>query len=157
MKPKQTLSIALGAALMLAGACDHKSHVPGDHAHEGEAAHAHKAETTGPLRLNGTERWEADPPTRKGMAAFRGRVDEAARRAPATAAERASLAKGLRSDIQSVLRSCTMTGPGHTELHKYIAMLDADLRELESDDPLRAGKALGKLQADAALFARYFR
>ncbi len=154
---KNIVLAATCAALLPLWACDHKPHGPGEEAHQGEAAHTHEAPAGGTLRLNGTERWQADAPTRTGMASLRRKVDEAARRPPATAEERAALAKQLRLDIQGVLRNCTMTGPGHTELHKLIALLDADLREMESSEPQRAARALGKLQANAALFARYFR
>ena len=62
----------------------------------------------------------------------------------------------LQADVGTVLKNCTMTGPGHTELHKYIALLLKDVQALGTGDAGGAPARVRKVQADIQLFDQYF-
>ena len=73
-----------------------------------------------------------------------------------TTAAPVALRKELEADVGTVLKNCTMTGPGHTELHRYIALLLRDVQLLGTGDAGINPARVRKVQEDISLFDRYF-
>lgn len=144
-------SLLIGMAVGLPMNCDHGSH--GSH---GSGSHDHGADAQGPLALNAGKRWPADAPTRSGMRALKQKVDtfEAGRKK--TAKDEAALRAEIEADVGAIVKSCTMTGPGHTELHKYIALLLKDAKSLGTGDASAGPARVKKVQEDILLFDKYF-
>lgn len=147
-------TFATAASLMFFGllvgapmGCDHASHGTGDD---------HHADVQGPPTLNNGKRWVADEPTRSGMRALRQKVDSFAAAGKMAAKDQLALRAELQTDVGRIFKNCTMTGPGHTELHKYIALLLKDVEALGSGDVSSAPALIKKVQADILLFDRYF-
>lgn len=135
--------LSAGLPLILLFSCDHASH---------EQSHHGSAELP---QLDHGNRWIADAPTRAGFAKLRASVPRAIRAEDGWKAynERAA---SIESNIQAVFAACKMTGPGHTELHKFMALLLQDLEPMRGRDRAAAAQAQEKLSQHLDLFATYF-
>ncbi len=141
----KSLSIVVGIALYAAVftvSCEH---------HKTDGHH----ESAALPEMNNGRKWTADEPTRRGFAKLRSEVSAPVTTSDSIAAYNARAEK-VTSDINAVFAGCRMTGPGHVELHKYIALLLQDLEPMRGKDVRAAQDAQKKLAEDLELFAKYF-
>jgi len=150
MNKKFAILIVVITGIFLAG-CDHASHTDSHDAHKSHLNAEHR-----PLVLNQGQRWETDDPTRAGMRELKAKVETFKKKDQAQSQDFKDLADVVKGDVNTILQKCTMTGAGHTELHKYIAAVLRDAEGLRSRQPEQAESAFKKLEAELQLFDRYF-
>lgn len=140
---RTTLLLALLVSGAFFSSCDHLSHESGHHA------------SAGMPDLDHGKRWRADASTREGFAKLRATVPAVVNPSDGVDAYNARAAR-IVQDIDAVFAACKMTGAGHTELHKFIALLLEDLRPMQGSDLSAARKAQQKLSVDLDQFGVYF-
>lgn len=138
---KMTLT-GTGLALVLLLSCDHHA------SHEGHG-------TSGLPQLENGKRWLADAPTRAGFAKLRADVPKSIRAEDGIEVYNKRAAR-IESDIQAVFAACKMTGPGHTELHRFIALLLSDIEPMRGKDRAAAAQAQEKFSLHLDAFSSYF-
>ena len=62
----------------------------------------------------------------------------------------------ITSIINDILSSCTMTGQGHEELHKYINLLLEEVKTMKGNDIDLAKKAKSNLIEKISKYPLYF-
>jgi len=136
------------AAVMTAGGCDHlKSHFEG---------HEHGA-GAGLPELDQGRKWRADAPTLKGLAALSADVAAFdARTTNAADKDYEDLAERTNASVASILRGCTMTGAGHEQLHRYIALLLKDAGDLRTGPIQERRAGFNRLKEHTGDYGRYF-
>lgn len=127
-------------------ACDHASE------HRGHSEHNAAAELP---QLDHGRRWPADAPTREGFAKIRLIVPRELNPGEGLDAYNARATR-IIAELDAVFAACKMTGAGHTELHKFIALLLQDLKPMRGKDLESARDAQKKLSEDLDQFAVYF-
>jgi hypothetical protein len=90
------------------------------------AEHEHSHEAHGELRLDNGAKWQADQHTRDSVARMNGMLGE---KTDLNEPERKALGGRLQSELQVLIRGCTMTGEAHSQLHiflnRYLPAVDA--------------------------------
>jgi hypothetical protein len=68
-----------------------------------------------------------------------------------------ALAKGLKRQNEQLIKSCTMEGQGHDELHKWLHPHMKLIDELaQTNDPSEAQNIIERLQGSFRLYGSYF-
>lgn len=159
---------ALALCAVLTVGCN-KSHQPahesghGDHAgkeaktdHAKHAAHAAGEEANDfGLKRNGESLWKMDAHTRNAM----GKLGELVRAGTGSgaAADHHALAAKMQTELQSLVRGCTMQGPDHDMLHVYLGALFPRVAALaKADDPKVLATTLAEINALMAAWPRFF-
>ena len=106
-------------------------------------------------QLNQGKRWMADAPTREGFAKLRITVPREVNPSDGVDVYNARAEK-IIGEVNAVFAACKMTGAGHTELHKFIALLLQDLKPMQGRDLEAARHAQEKLSRDLSEFEVYF-
>lgn len=90
-----------------------------------EEEHHHEED----LQLDNGKKWVVVPEMLAHIRSMENRVHEFSKKSSSTIEEHLSLAQELKSDIDKLTSSCTMTGQAHDELHKwlvpYMELVDA--------------------------------
>jgi hypothetical protein len=133
-------------SLSLLISCDHFS----QHFHHDD----HTASAEMP-ELNQGKRWLADSPTRDGFATLRKMVPVSINPLDEITNYN-TRSNEMIAEINKIFVACKMTGEGHNELHKYIALLLQDLKPMQGNDLEAAQKAQEKLSKDLDAFVVYF-
>jgi hypothetical protein len=150
MNQKFAFIVVVMIGVFLLG-CDHASHTSSHDEHK-----SHLNADQSPLVLNNGKRWETDAPTRAGMRDLKAKVVAFNAKEQAQLNDIKTLAGEIEGDVNTILQKCTMTGAGHVELHKFIAIALKDVEALRSSDLEDARAALKQLEDDILLFDRYF-
>ncbi len=117
----------------------------GDHVHnavESEDAHHHADD--GPLQLNNGSKWGADEHTVSMVADMKSEVADFEQ---AGEENYGMLADSLTRQLSILVAGCTMTGPAHDELHKWLVPLTESVKNLRdvqhaSNARVEIGKSL---------------
>lgn len=102
--------------------------------------------------------WTADAHTHAAIARMQGVFDRAAVD-PAKAELPAcrALAEGLQTEVNALVAGCTMSGPDHDRLHRWLGDLLASIRTLrDSQDAAALGQAVKEAGATLAQFRVLF-
>ena len=147
----KTQSSILALFLLLPVACKH------DEGHSGHAEHSEHAKAgSSELALNAGKKWDADDHTVQRVAAM-GKIVEAAKaKGDLAAADYAAVHKQLQAEIQSMIKGCTMKGPAHDELHKFLGMLHTRMTDLGGSDLAKAKLALAEIHGLTQKFSNFF-
>lgn len=123
---KNSLALLLPLTLLVAGCGQsEKAH---DHGTEAEAADHHHADEGGTLQLNNGEKWEADAHTRALVAEMKQTVSSY----EVNPEDHHVLSDSLTSQLNRLIVGCTMTGPAHDELHKWLVPLTHNIKGLST-------------------------
>lgn len=150
-------TIVLGLSILLFGSCNNvekkASSQEADNHTEDHAAH-HYNESTDALELNEGERWTVN----EEMKPFVSKQEELLNTyAQSNQSDYKALAGQLQEQNQLLIQSCTMTGKGHDELHKwlhpYMALL-VDLEQAESKE--NADKLISEANASFETYHAHF-
>ena len=116
--------LSLGA---IATSCGHRHGDEHDHeAMESEASHHHEGDG-GSLQLNDGEKWEADEHT---ISLVEEMKSELSAYDKAGKEEYHVLADTLTRQLNTLIVGCTMTGPAHEELHKWLVPVTENIKGL---------------------------
>jgi hypothetical protein len=114
-------------------------------------------ETNGELQLNNGKKWPADFETTKGVAELARKVADFKEHAPEpNSDDYRSLEKSLKMTLNEIFDKCTMTGPAHDELHKFLVPVLGYVKELKTDDLDASRDPVNKLDKQLALYGEYF-
>ena len=159
-KSQGILAISLSAIILVS--CNNTTNNESN-----ETAVKQSAETTteapafknqeGVLQLNGSEKWEANTETTKGIEnmieqvqGFRGlNVQD-------DLASYNLLARGVKNTMDEIFNKCTMKGAAHDELHDFLLPILGMQKKLAGSDIKIAKETLDKLEAHLAEYANYF-
>lgn len=120
-------AIALMALGVIAASCDHRHGDEHDHqAMESEASHHHDGDG-GSLQLNDGEKWEADEHT---FSLVKEMKSELSAYEKSGKDEYHVLADTLTRQLNTLVVGCTMTGPAHDELHKWLVPVTENIKGL---------------------------
>lgn len=104
--------------------------------------------------LNNGKPWIADDSTRMGFQKMDKQFHHA--NSDESIEEYHKQADQITSIINEILSSCTMTGQGHEELHKYINLLLEDVHTMKGNDIDLAKKAKSNLIEKISKYPLYF-
>lgn len=124
MKLKQHLYIlAIFTALT---ACNNstKTSEKQDETIENHSEHEHSSEDKNKLKLNGNEKWQANPETTEGINNMIALIDNFNANDQQNFAE---LESNLHTEFKLIFERCTMTGEAHDQLHNYLIPLKSQL------------------------------
>ena len=109
------------------------------------------------LALNGTERWQADEPTKRHVQQLQALVKEFKLQAENnTAGAYNDLGQAMQAELQQMFKDCTMKGPAHDMLHVYLVPLVEDVKLLEGKDEANAETAFVRISARLQEYTTYF-
>lgn len=149
---KGSMALVIPLAL-LAGACGHAGKED-SHGHEGaQTPHHHAAEDLG-LKLNNGAKWEADEHTRHAVAGMKQTV---ASFEQSREQDYHVLADSLTRELNTLIAGCTMKGPAHDELHKWLVPLTENIKGLAAEpDAEKAGARVTRITGSLNEFGDYF-
>lgn len=106
------------------------------------------------VKLNNGERWDADSTTTAGIQNMTVIVEDFIQ----TDSDEAylTLNADLEGEFASIFRQCTMTGPGHDQLHNYLLPLKRYFNRLKSENNDERQKAVEDLKVYLADYKSYF-
>ena len=87
--------------------------------------------TEAAIPLNDGKRWKADEATRRNVNAL---LQIASDSTYADATKREELISKLESRVDTMIKECTMQGPAHEALHKWLEIILEDMKALREDD-----------------------
>jgi hypothetical protein len=123
------------------------------HANDGH----HESTNENKLQLNNGKKWPADFETTKGVAELTRKVVDFKEHFPEPAVDDyRTLAKSLKMTLNEIFDKCSMTGPAHDELHKFLVPVIEYVKTLNGDDPAGSTEAFGNLEKQLTLFGEYF-
>ncbi len=148
--PGVVLLFSLG---MLATSCGKHGHDHDQHAVESEDSHHHSAHE-GPLQLNNGEKWAADEHTVAVVGDMKMELSDFQK---AGQQNYNALVDSLTRQLDTLVAGCTMTGPAHDELHKWLVPLTGSLKGLRSaQDASDAGDEVREIEKSLEAFDRFF-
>lgn len=120
-------------------------------------AKQHEADTDGTtLQLNDGQKWETDLSTRKGMQTIDSLITAYDQRQALDSTGYKKLGEQLKSEMQTIHQECSMEGPSHKELHKFIAKVHPHIQNLNEGDKRKARESIQKLQTLVGIYPDYF-
>lgn len=149
---KGAMALVIPLAL-LAGACGHAAKED-SHSHEGEQTEHHHATEDLGLQLNNGAKWEADDHTRNAVAGMKQTVlaFEQSQQQDYNA-----LGDSLTRELNTLVAGCTMKGPAHDELHKWLVPLTENIKGLSAGPAAaNAGTRVANIEASLNEFGEYF-
>lgn len=109
------------------------------------------------LTLNEGKRWIADEETTAGIQDMQLTVERFGTGNDLGSPEAyQELGKTLKVELNTVFRKCTMTGPAHDELHKFLVPVSADIQKLQGTQPEAAMAAYNHLREHLYLYPEFF-
>ena len=127
----------------------------GDTAHDDiHAEEVHQAEGPGgALVLNNGDKWDADAHT---LLVVREMKSEVSDFEGANRKDYAVLADSLTSQLNRLVAGCTMEGPAHDELHKWLIPLSDDVKDLKSSANVSGTHKVIEIKESLGLFNDFF-
>ncbi|WP_313189942.1 hypothetical protein [Sphingobacterium sp.] len=143
----------LGISSILLWSCHQNSDHSHNHDAESHAAHQHD-HVEGALELNNGKKWtmneEMKPFVLKGVDLIQIYVQE-------KQTDNLRLAKELKEQNDQLIKSCTMDGKGHDELHKWLHPHMELVKELEAErNPEKVNVIIAKLHDSYMEFSKFF-
>jgi hypothetical protein len=105
-------------------------------------AAAEPAPLTHDLHLNGVEKWQMDEHTRTVFTKMTGRLEG---KSGDDAAVWKQAAGELNDDITELIQGCTMQGPAHDELHKYLVLYIPAVDKLAASNTKQSAERVQEL------------
>lgn len=125
----------------------------GHHGMEAEDAHDHEGHT-GALSLNNGEKWVADDHTFSVVERMKSGVLEFDR---ASEKDYSVLSDSLTNQLNVLIAGCTMKGPAHDELHKWLVPVTENVKALSAtDDAGRNASTVKVIKASLDSFDVFF-
>lgn len=149
MKHVLTALCLLAATLFLLSCGDERTEADNEHAEHAEHTSATKDEG---LVLNDGKKWQMDDHTRASFA----KMAEAFVNVDAAALGSDGLKQAgddLKEDLKSLIQGCTMTGPGHDQLHVFLTSYIPAVTALQESGRVEDAK---KVQHYLAIYGDYF-
>src|SRR5688572_9803855 len=98
-------------------------------------AESPKAGTMPILSLNEDQKWRADEFTTTGIEGMQGTMERfIASKNTGSVQAYQELGKTLNGELNTIFRQCTMTGPAHDELHKFLVPVVEDVKILQGEN-----------------------
>ncbi len=146
-----TFGFSLLAMSILTFACtQHSDHAVVEEGHEHVAIHPDSLT----IRLNDGERWVVNEEMKPFVADAEAALESFS---PSDSANHKMLATKLSELNMGLIKSCTMKGESHEELHKWLAPhMDAITSLEKTDDPEEAKLLVDKLKASFTTYHQYF-
>ena len=151
------LTLLLAAFSLFFFSCSNHNHgdaqTNGHSETENHEGHGHDAESES-LKLNEGEKWKVNAEM---LPAIQSMENDISSFESAGSKDYNALAGGLQKNIGLLTKSCTMTGQGHEELHKWLLPLIAEVKALsEADDEKVAAEKFQKIKASFEDYHQYF-
>lgn len=116
--------------------------------------HNHVQEEAEALRLNGAEKWQVNEEMKPFILEAERLLGEFVEQ---ESEDYAALAASLKAENEKLMRSCTMEGESHNQLHLWLYPNMKLVKSLsETEDLSIAKQTVINLQASYALFHQYF-
>ncbi len=150
---KYVLLVLLSTGMLLAcqSANDKKENAPADSA---TAVHDQHAEHLEGLALNNGAKWQADSITRVNVILLQKTIADAK---TANTANYLQTAAALQEGLNKMVKECTMQGPDHDALHKWLEPLMEKVKTLkQADTAEKASAILADIEKHLDLFTLYF-
>ncbi len=132
--------VVTGIVLCLFG-CHHEGdgheadgHQADGHQADGHQADGHEADQGLELTLNDGEKWPVDDSTRESATRLAGLVGGV--ESIGSVEDARALGKALDQELDTLVKGCKMTGPGHDQLHVFLVALFPQVEALEKQADL---------------------
>lgn len=163
MNLTQAISIAAIGAMTLYGcgnrtgdghSAEHDTHAHHDHDHDHDhSEHLHPAGSVA-IELDGGEKWAVNEEMKPYVT---GGIDLVERYTSEGQTDYQGLATNLKAQNDQLIKSCTMTGKGHDELHKWLHPHLEIVYQLENaSDAGQADALVARLQDSYQVYGEYF-
>lgn len=129
------------------------------HSHRQEtndAEHATHQPSTGSnkgLQLNNGAKWKTDDATKKNVGAMAEIVNDSNYLSARSASQ---LVSKLESQINELVKECSMSGPDHEALHTWLEQVMLDNRKISEAEPDEYQKLRLALKADVEQYFEFF-
>jgi hypothetical protein len=110
----------------------------------------HNEHAVATVPLNAGHKWKVDEATRKNVAAMVQIVNDTIYN---NAGKRKEFAASMQSQIDTLVKECTMQGPAHDALHIWLEKVLKDVKDLKEDKNPQTSAALAK---DVKSFYNFF-
>lgn len=148
----KTFAIAALTGIFLSG-CGNTDNTAGQADEATHDEHHHHA-GHGPIELDSGEKWAVNEEMKPFVSAGIGLVDDYIANGES---DYHALAGNLKEQNDQLIRSCTMTGKGHDELHKWLHPHLELVHQLENTtDDTQADGLVTQLQDSYDLYGEYF-
>ena len=144
---KKKLITGIGAALIAAVAFITIHHFHSGHSH---------GDVSGEMTLNNGEKWKADISTKNLISAMTLFVKGFSQKEKITTAEYNDAGESLRGSFNEIFAKCTMEGPAHDELHKYLMKLSPQIEKLQKGNSENLADTLQEILNTLLMFNQYF-
>src|SRR5690606_20498866 len=123
--------------LLAAGCGERPGHADGHDHHDVGSSHDH-ATALEPLMLNNGKKWEADAHT---ISVVEDMKSELVDFSNSGSANHNALADSLTHQLNVLIAGCTMEGPAHDELHKWLVPVTKSIGDLAAAQNATAARA----------------
>ncbi len=106
------------------------------------------------LKLNDGEKWEADSSTKAGVEKMKRILDGFSSSEELEAHH--ELGDSLQAEFDRIFEHCSMEGPGHDQLHKFLLPIKNDIQGLGSEELEQAKAARSSIEERLPKFEAYF-
>ena len=148
---RMTILVLLPLSLLAVG-CNQVTEKNHDH-HSRETEAHHHGDATGLLSLNDGERWVADDHTRSIVEKMKSEVSEFDK---SPEKDYKVLSDSLTNQLNVLIAGCTMKGPAHDELHKWLVPLTENLKALSTNDEAATHAAVNSIKTSLDSFDSFF-
>ena len=146
--------IVFGLGIMLVWSCNNSTEKPTTHQETESHAEHHQDENSEAIELNKGEKWlvneEMKPFVRKGEELVNTYIQEGK-------TDYKTLSEQLKDQNNQLIKSCTMDGKSHDELHKWLHPHLELVKELENEtDTTKANEIVSKIQHSYQVYHQFF-
>ena len=105
------------------------------------------------VELNEGKRWKANEATNVGIANMQKIVTSASETEQPDLAE---ISSALKTEFDLIFKNCTMTGPGHDQLHNYLLPMLGWMRRMKEGTSEESEKAFEEISDHLFTYSDYF-
>ena len=105
------------------------------------------------VELNEGKRWKANEATNVGIANMQKIVSSASETEHPDLAE---VSTALKTEFDLIFKNCTMTGPGHDQLHNYLLPMLGWMRRMKEGTADESEKAFEEISDHLITYSDYF-
>jgi len=117
-------------------------------------AHRHGASENVKISLNNGERWQANIETSQGIKQMQEILAPYSEKSPADACK--SLGASLQTELDGIIKQCTMTGDAHEQLHYFLNPLFGNVNQLKEASSADCAETIRSLKAHLDSYEKYF-
>ncbi|MFY0674069.1 MAG: hypothetical protein JXQ87_11715 [Bacteroidia bacterium] len=150
----RSLKFSFFAAFIFTTGCKNQTEHNHQQNHAEHAEHAHEHKVVKEMTLNNGEKWKMQAELMANVENMEMAIDEYNE---AALSDYAELGKSLKAETENMIKSCTMKGDSHVELHKWLEPHLGMLKDLNAAATVsEAAPIIAEIDASFELLREYF-